>query len=95
VLPALLGVSGAYLLAVGIDLVVGLVCVALAAVSTPRWLRAPVRAAPPGPAAALPSGVVWAVAAMSGAATLGAEVIWTRLFAQVLQNSARRRTRSC
>ncbi|MCC5950940.1 MAG: fused MFS/spermidine synthase [Acidimicrobiia bacterium] len=32
-------------------------------------------------------GVVWVVAAVSGFTTLAAEVVWTRLFAQVLHNS--------
>ena len=104
VLPLALGFDGAYLLAVGLDLSVGIVAISLAA----RWPtsrpvgaamaeRDPARApSPPGeqPSAShdhsprLPAGLIWTIAFASGFATLGVEVIFTRLFAQVLQNSA-------
>ncbi|MBK1733862.1 hypothetical protein CKO15_00920 [Halorhodospira abdelmalekii] len=48
------------------------------------------RGAPGEDAAAalpLPWHLIWMIAAGSGIATLGVEVLWTRLFAQVLQNS--------
>jgi spermidine synthase len=41
-----------------------------------------------GRSAPVPTTVVWWVAGSSGFATLAVEVVWTRLFAQVLQNSA-------
>jgi spermidine synthase len=143
-LPLLLGLDGAYLLAVAVDLTVGLTCVLLARRARPRvaipavaarglaapepprgagaegphaalpppgrphaaaphegdpGAEAPRRGVPqpavpqrgaPRPAAAppLPAGVVWAVAGLSGVATLAVEVLWTRLLSQVLQNSA-------
>jgi spermidine synthase len=112
VLPVALGFRGAYLLAVGLDLVVGLSAVALArrsgqgparaASPTPRdnggpaSVAAPERAhaspttprPTPRPLDGLPPRLVWIVAAVSGFATLAVEVVWTRLFAQVLHNSA-------
>jgi spermidine synthase len=79
-LPMWLGFSGAYLLAVGFDLLVGLSAIviarrALPMVADPRPMRA-----------AIPARL-WAIAFASGFATLAVEVIWTRAFAQVLQNS--------
>ncbi len=113
VLPLALGIRGAYLLAVGLDLAVGTAAVLLARRgTTPAATRAP--APDPSPAAAstpapdpslpdpslpdhhrlpapspqLAGGLILAIAAVSGAATLAIEVVWTRLFSQVLQNSA-------
>jgi spermidine synthase len=91
VLPPLLGLVGAYLLAVAVDLAVGVTCLLLAA---PAPAPAPDGPAPRPPArdpsllAPLPAWLVWGVAALSGVATLAVEVLWTRLFSQVLQNSA-------
>jgi len=79
-LPMWLGFSGAYLLAVGFDLFVGLAALMLAR----RAL--PVRATPAPAHAPIPARL-WAIAFASGFATLAVEVIWTRAFAQVLQNS--------
>jgi spermidine synthase len=79
-LPMWLGYSGAYLLAVGFDLFVGLSAIALAR----RALPMP-RAQAPAPSA-IPARL-WIIAFASGFATLAVEVIWTRAFAQVLQNS--------
>ncbi len=113
VLPVALGFRNAYLLAVGIDVAVGLGAILLArrtgARATSAAAPAPVipsGAVTPGtaittgaakatgsarPAGAggsgLPATVVWTVAFVSGFATLAVEVVWTRLFAQVLQNS--------
>ncbi|SEO72056.1 fused MFS/spermidine synthase [Aquisalimonas asiatica] len=99
VLPPLLGFSGAYLLAIGLDLFVGLAAIGLAmgvvlaptgtrpqeaAAEQPRNARSNTAAAA---SAGLPARLVALVAFVSGAATLGVEVLWTRLFAQVLQNS--------
>ena len=97
VLPVWLGFSGAYLLAVGTDIAVGLAALALARrarplAATPDQMPVPADPTPrsavtaAGPALPLPRGL-WAVAFLSGFATLAVEVIWTRLFAQVLQNS--------
>jgi len=79
-LPVWLGFSGAYLLAVGFDLFVGLTAIliargALPLVANERPARAPIPAR------------LWIIAFASGFATLAVEVIWTRAFAQVLQNS--------
>lgn len=90
-LPPLLGFRDAYLVAVGLDLGVGLAALALARQAA-EPAAAPA-AAPRAPAAARPAaaagsdGLVWLLAFGSGLATLAVEVIWTRLFAQVLQNS--------
>ncbi len=79
-LPVWLGFSGAYLLAVGFDLLVGASALLLARRALPiaadgRPERAPIPAR------------LWVIAFASGFATLAVEVIWTRAFAQVLQNS--------
>jgi len=84
VLPMALGFSGAYLLAVGLDLAVGLAAVMLARRALPP--AAEPQAPEPAVATRVPA-LVWAVAFLSGLVTLAVEVIWTRLFAQVLQNS--------
>ncbi|MGY6567737.1 MAG: hypothetical protein ACXIVE_01960, partial [Salinarimonas sp.] len=90
-LPMLLGFKGSYLLAIGMDLAVGLSALAVArAVRNP--LRRPVQRQSPRRDAASIAGpavspLIWVLAFLSGFATLAIEVIWTRLFAQVLQNS--------
>jgi len=84
VLPIALGFRDAYLLAVGMDLAVGLAALALAR-GQPALIPAEPRPVPRS--VRLPS-LVWPIAFLSGVITLAVEVIWTRLFAQVLQNSA-------
>ncbi|MCC6006293.1 MAG: hypothetical protein JJU40_01295, partial [Rhodobacteraceae bacterium] len=79
-LPMWLGFSGAYLLAVGLDLFVGLSAVLIARRTLPMVAEA--RSAP----TTIPARL-WLIAFASGFATLAVEVIWTRAFAQVLQNS--------
>ncbi|MCC5971638.1 MAG: fused MFS/spermidine synthase [Pararhodobacter sp.] len=79
-LPVWLGFSGAYLLAVGLDLFVGLSAVLIARRAVPMRAEAQ-------PAALPVPGRLWVIAFASGFATLAVEVIWTRAFAQVLQNS--------
>jgi spermidine synthase len=79
-LPVWLGFSGAYLLAVGFDLFVGLAALMLARRALPMMPQSKAR----------PSSIpvrLWIIAFASGFATLAVEVIWTRAFAQVLQNS--------
>jgi len=101
VLPLTLGFRGAYLFAVALDLIVGCMAVGLARArkATPTELSFSLA---PGPGHAqqlegrtgsgghrrsrLPRVAV-VVAFVSGFATLAVEVLWTRLFAQVLQNS--------
>ncbi|WP_290635031.1 fused MFS/spermidine synthase [Aquisalimonas sp.] len=97
VLPPALGFTGAYALAIGIDLFVGIAAIAMAAslALAPDGKRdsdepaaAPRRTATPQTTEPALSGrLVALIACVSGAATLGVEVLWTRLFAQVLQNS--------
>ncbi|TGG91780.1 hypothetical protein E4656_15465 [Natronospirillum operosum] len=83
-LPLVFGFNGTYLLAVGLDSTVGLLALLLA-----RGQSLPVdHAAKPEPvrASRFPLSVR-AVALLSGFVTLAVEIIWTRLFSQVLQNS--------
>jgi spermidine synthase len=124
VLPLALGFRNAYLLAIGLDLAVGVTAIVLAARrgtrrAAPRPVFPPRAATPPEPATpqapspealvapptqppmanaapdraergllVLPARLVWVLAFASGFATLAVEVVFTRLFAQVLQNSA-------
>ena len=83
VLPMWLGFSGAYLLAVGMDLSVGLAAVFIARCEPSQ---SAVRTMAPSPVLRV-DPVLWFIAIASGFATLAVEIIWTRLFAQVLQNS--------
>jgi spermidine synthase len=105
VLPLALGFRGAYLLAVGIDLAVGVTAIVIARSRIARAVdaaepREPVRSrsapsadgrvamSPSAVGLGIPTAVIWAAAFVSGFATLAVEVVWTRLFSQVLQNSA-------
>ncbi len=100
VLPRALGFRGSYLLAMGLNL--GIAAVAwrwrgrtaggeLSMEPAAPGAAGTQRAAPPdadaGPWEGAPASLIVVVAAVSGLATLGLEVIWTRMFAQVLQNS--------
>jgi len=98
-LPRWLGYRGAYLTAVGLSLVVGAAAFLLAR-SAGVAGRAHARSAADareedqtrtrGRAAGRPGSrgrVVLAIAFGSGVATLALEVLWTRMFSQVLQNS--------
>jgi spermidine synthase len=86
-LPAVLGFTRSYLVAIALNLVIAGVA--------GWWSRgmgrhsAEVRIVEPGePAGDNGAGsVVWIVAAVSGFLTLALEVLWTRMYAQVLQNS--------
>ena len=79
-LPVLLGFSGAYLLAVTLDLIVGLMALTLAKGALPQITVKPLASARTSPR-------IWLIAFVSGFATLAVEVLWVRAFAQVLQNS--------
>ncbi len=92
VLPQLLGYNASYFVAVGLNLLVAAACWRLsgrleanAGISpqldksrSRKLRRTAVAPAVPAPAA---------LAFLSGALTLGLEVLWTRMFSQVLQNS--------
>jgi len=80
-LPALIGVRGSYLAVAAVSALVGVVALAVGDGASP----APERAAAPEPA--LAPVRLRLVAAGSGALGLGLEVLWIRLFAQVLHNS--------
>jgi len=92
-LPGLLGVRAAYLLAVALNAAIGILALLLdrttpaprAAVPTPADAPSAPRAA--AAAGLLPGRQLHALAALSGFVTLGLEVLWTRMFAQVLHNS--------
>ena len=86
-LPVWLGFAGAYLLAVTLDLLVGLSALWLAYRLGGAEIPAPVAVEDSAPDSARASSQVWFVAFFSGFAALGVEIIWTRLFSQVLQNS--------
>lgn len=115
VLPLLLGFRGAYLLAIGLDVAVGVTALVLARPAQPEAVASaddPLGSLSPEddppdrvddritdqPAeAAAGTGararsyrapVVWGIAFGSGVVTLGLEVVWTRVLAQVLQNSS-------
>ncbi len=80
-LPVWLGFYGAYLLAVALDLLVGLTTLFLARRVLPQDNQTPLRGGDK------PDSRLWLIAFGSGFATLAVEVIWVRAFAQVLQNS--------
>jgi spermidine synthase len=84
IFPPIFGFTITYLIAVSIDLLVGVIAVRRGRrlTWTPRLRSA--STARDGP----PSPLMWVIAGVSGAATLGIEIVWTRLFSQVLQNSA-------
>ncbi len=90
-LPITLGFTAAYLLAVGLSLGVGTVAflVGRRSAARDRSTRRPPARRRHADAGARARGVapVGAVAFASGFLTLGLQVAWTRMFAQVLQNS--------
>ena len=103
VLPLALGFDRAYLLAMAVNVAIAGLAWRLAAADARRVPGAdmaaghrrhrrgePPRGRPAVPAAAdtaCPAWLLAAVACLSGAFALGLEVLWTRMFAQVLQNS--------
>ncbi len=98
VLPLALGFRNAYLFAVGLDLFVGLAATAIAwgerrHAGQPGPFEVPGGELADPPRLLLPGRVlsprlIGTIAFASGFTTLATEVLWTRLFAQVLQNSA-------
>jgi spermidine synthase len=86
-LPALLGFTNSYLIAIAMTMVVAATATSLA--RSESGVASPVEGTEP-PASApssIPAVAVWSLAFLSGAVTLALEVLWTRMFAQVLQNS--------
>ncbi len=94
-LPPLLGFRRSYFIAIGVNLTVAAIAFWLSR------REAGVRSSGPRPAAAAPvetdraktgpatlaPNLFWTLAAASGFLTLALEVLWTRMFSQVLQNS--------
>lgn len=85
-LPSALGFTRSYLVAIAINLSVGALAWALSRQLSQVAQPATDRRADSKEAWAAPK-LIWALAFFSGAATLGLEVLWTRMFAQVLHNS--------
>jgi spermidine synthase len=90
-LPPALGFRKSYLVAILLNVLIGLV--ALWWSRSDRWI-APAHAVVPTPledraqdSPTLSPAAVWTAAIVSGFATLGLEVLWVRMYAQVLQNS--------
>ncbi len=89
-LPRLLGFRASYLLAIAINLGVAAIAgwwsrveAAAPAPAAPRTAEA----AGSAPAGRIAGWLLWLLAFASGALTLALEVLWTRMFSQVLQNS--------
>lgn len=82
-----LGVTGAYGVALATTAAVAAVAGWLTRGAAPARPVAPAPAAAPTRGPALPAAGVRALAFLSGWATLALEVLWTRMFAQVLHNS--------
>ena len=87
-LPAVLGFRRSYLLAIGLNTVIALVTWWWSRDRTLREVAQADRARRDESGTDdSPPSMVWIVVAVSGFITLGMEVLWTRMFAQVLQNS--------
>jgi spermidine synthase len=82
-----LGVYGAYAVAVATSLAVAALAAHAAREALPAAAPAPAAERASVPEPALGAGALRALAFASGFATLALEVLWTRMFAQVLQNS--------
>ncbi|MBD3299602.1 MAG: hypothetical protein GF341_13175 [candidate division Zixibacteria bacterium] len=91
-LPPALGFRGSYGIAIALNIIVALIAWYWSA-KRPAVAERPSDTAlvdePPSVSASATTSpwIIVAVAAFSGMATLGLEVVWTRMFAQVLQNS--------
>jgi spermidine synthase len=84
VLPSWIGFTGAYVLAMAINVAIGMW--ALRAAAGADAARPFGDARTTADAGHRPAGI-WIIACGSGVLTLGLEVAWTRMFAQVLENS--------
>jgi spermidine synthase len=82
-LPVLIGVRASYALAILASAVAGVVALALGA----RADTAPAEPNHPRSAVDARPARLWVVAMATGALGIGLEVLWTRVFAQVLHNS--------
>lgn len=87
VLPRVLGLSGAYLFAIAIDLTVAAITWWWSRSEVPGTAEVEESSDPAGEAIDTSPRRLWFVAGFSGLAALGLEVLWTRMFSQVLQNS--------
>jgi spermidine synthase len=88
-LPAVLGFRRSYFVAILLNVGIALVTFVWSRNGSPKTNRGehPSVAAPvTNPDAGIPA-ILWVVAATSGFITLALEVLWTRMYAQVLQNS--------
>jgi spermidine synthase len=86
ILPAHLGFSRTYLFAIATTTLIATAAYAASGRALAPLREAQASPAPPTVATGLGSGVL-AAAFLSGFAALGLEVLWTRMFAQVLHNS--------
>ncbi len=92
-LPPLLGFRRSYLLAIAVNLAVAAVTLWWSRRESCQFRPRPSSPLPrPVPGAAVASTtleppLLWTLAAVSGFLTLALEVLWTRMFSQVLQNS--------
>jgi spermidine synthase len=93
-LPVALGFKAAYLVPIALNLVVGGVALVWSrrhetarAATAPAPVVEPTAGVASEGAGAGRYGLVWTAAVVSGFTTLGLEVLWIRMFGQVLQNS--------
>lgn len=85
VLPIHIGFFSTYLVAVFVDATVGITALLLGFVAAAHARPQPLIRMPKQRLAT--TRLSWLIAAVSGTVTLTVEVLWTRLFSQVLQNS--------
>ncbi len=85
-LPRLLGFRRSYLLAIAMSVAIGLTAWLLSRGPAPPQVRPVKPKRKVGRSAATPASI-WLLGLLSGLLTLGLEVVWTRMFSQVLQNS--------
>lgn len=89
-LPFLLGFTNSYVCATGLNVVIAAVAYGLSFTTTDSAVSEAVpepQPAPTFPRTDLSPHLIWGTAFLSGFMTLGLEVLWTRMFAQVLHNS--------
>lgn len=90
-LPLALGFRKSYLVAIGLNVFIGLVAIALSRTLETRQTSPPLRFSSTAEAglatSTLSPSLIRAVAVVSGFATLALEVLWVRMYSQVFQNS--------